>query len=192
MGPQSGGRKTLWIQAGVVVSSRVSHFYSHCIIVQMVVSVNLKVTQWSSLGVLFSKVKPCGMGLISGWVTKLKNSCAVLLGKWAWCSLINFYIHCMRVEFQLISISLKGFLWLPCSSRLSPLWQDWYLDGWPSREKFWAVLLGESGWCSGHEVRVVYNHCIWAEFQPISMWLVGFLWVLTGFAHLLWSVTPIK
>ena len=77
MGPLSGGRKTLWIQAGVVVSRHVSHLYS----IIIVVSINLKVTQWSSLGFLFSKVKPCGMGLISGWVTKLKNSCAVLLGK---------------------------------------------------------------------------------------------------------------
>ena len=56
--------------------------------------------------------------------------------------------------------------------------QGWYLERWPSTvDKLpCAVLLGGSGWHSGHQscLPPLLQCCLWIEFQSISTWLWGF------------------
>ena len=58
-----------------------------------------------------------------------------------------------------------------CSPKLSPVERGWYLG-----KILCAVLLGKSGWRSGHQSRLppLLQCCMWIEFQSISTWLRGF------------------
>ena len=59
----------------------------------------------------------------------------------------------------------------PCWTGMISVWMSDHLDKIPC-----AVLLGKSGWRSGHQWRLLplLQCCMWIEFQSISTWLRGF------------------
>lgn len=135
------------------------------------VSVDLNLTQGFSLGALFSKVKLCCIELIPEWVTIYgKNSVLYSLGRQAGIVVIKFTIIVCGLSFSWSQLT-QGFSLGLLFSKVKPCWRG-LISGWVTVwEKFCAVLLLKSGWCCDYQRRVVYDHCIWAEFRSISTWL---------------------
>ena len=73
-----------------------------------------------------------------------------------------------------------------CSPKLSPVRRGWYLDGWPSRwNALCWLLLGKSGWRSGHQSRLppILLQMLYVDWVSVDLNLTSR--VFSGYSGLL-------